>query len=304
MVGLGNVANTSPSGLPISTATQTALNAKLSISGPSYTGTLNNANNSFIVDTFGAISCNTVGASGNVQRVDLIYSGSASLMTKIGTLAPRTGGASISANTLTALAGANCNSLSVATNATVIGDVLYGLGATSMTNAINSKANLSGAAFTGDISTTGNVSITGSYGAWSMARLNATSYAANGVSMSWKSGLTSSNIIHTTDSITFQVNQAGTYFVGVYAYCTSTHASGVVQLIGRYSANNTTYTNVLLSQYPGTSLGTSHQTLTLQGLVAMAANSYIVVDLYHTCPNNVVFNATAPLSYLYMYRIG
>ena len=46
--------------------------------------------NTFFVDTFDGVSCSTVGASGNVQCVDLIYSGSTSLMTKIGTLAIQT----------------------------------------------------------------------------------------------------------------------------------------------------------------------------------------------------------------------
>ena len=40
MVGLGNVANTAPSGLPISTATQTALDLKAPLASPTFTGTV------------------------------------------------------------------------------------------------------------------------------------------------------------------------------------------------------------------------------------------------------------------------
>ena len=54
---LSNVANTSPSGLPVSAATATALNNKLNKADPTYTGVLSDVNNNFQVDTLGTVNC-------------------------------------------------------------------------------------------------------------------------------------------------------------------------------------------------------------------------------------------------------
>ena len=56
-LGLGNVANTSPSGLPISTLTQNALNAKVNWLNPNYSGNFNNSDSSFIIGTAGNVNC-------------------------------------------------------------------------------------------------------------------------------------------------------------------------------------------------------------------------------------------------------
>jgi hypothetical protein len=74
-IGLGNVANTSPSGLPISTATQTALNTKLAIANPTYTGILSNVASTFQVDGSGVANC-----------VDLKFNSGTSLITSFSSI--------------------------------------------------------------------------------------------------------------------------------------------------------------------------------------------------------------------------
>ena len=48
MVGLGNVDNTTDAGKPISTATQTALDAKAPITSPTFTGTVSGISKSMV----------------------------------------------------------------------------------------------------------------------------------------------------------------------------------------------------------------------------------------------------------------
>jgi hypothetical protein len=64
---LSNVANTSPSGLPISTATQTALNDKLNKADPTYTGMLSNVNSNFQVASTGIVNCLDVKYNGGTS---------------------------------------------------------------------------------------------------------------------------------------------------------------------------------------------------------------------------------------------
>jgi len=66
---LSNVANTGPSDLPVSTATQTALNNKLNIANPTYTGMLSNANSNFQVDNTGNVNCYDVKYNGGISLI-------------------------------------------------------------------------------------------------------------------------------------------------------------------------------------------------------------------------------------------
>ncbi len=113
--------------------------------------------------------------------------------------------------------------------------------------------------------------------------------------------ITSNNIPHTTNTNSFQVSQAGTYVISCYVYI-STIAAGAFQLIGRYSPNGTTYSNVLVSTGQGAYL--ANTTLSMQGIYTMAANSYFDIMIYNATGGNVVLNATSPNSYFQMYRIG
>jgi hypothetical protein len=97
------------------------------------------------------------------------------------------------------------------------------------------------------------------------------------------------------------VAQAGTYFIACYAYL-STITAGSFQLIGRYSTNGSTWSNVIVSTGQGASL--SNTTLSMQGIYTMAANSYADILIYNATTGAVTLNATTPNSYFYMYRIG
>ena len=70
----------------------------------------------------------------------------------------------------------------------------------------------------GDISAGGNLTITGSYGAWALAPLYGTSYGTGNQSVTWAALTTSRSITHTANTNFFQVSQAGTYFISCYVY--------------------------------------------------------------------------------------
>ena len=118
--------------------------------------------------------------------------------------------------------------------------------------------------------------------------------------MTWMALLTSNNTTHTTNTISFQVAQAGTYVISCYVFLT-TIAAGAFQ-IGRYSPNGTNYSNVLVSTGQGAYL--AYATLSMQGIYTMAANSYFDIMLYNATGGTVVLNATSPNIYFQMYRIG
>jgi hypothetical protein len=180
-LGLGNVANTSPSGLPISSAVQTALNGKLNTHNIVYTGFMNNNGLTFTVDTGGNIGCNSIQSVDYITCPDLRYNGGTtflktslsninstltSQLTTISTLAPISSFSTMMyANTFNAATSMTCASFRVNGDATVIGDVLYGLGGTSLstlTTAVNGKAPLANPSFTGTaLSTLGDIKYNG-----------------------------------------------------------------------------------------------------------------------------------------------
>ena len=84
-------------------------------------------------------------------------------------------------------------------------------------------------------------------GAWAQASLWNTTYGTGNQTMTWMALI---NITHTTNTNSFQAAQAGTYVISCYVYI-STIAAGAFQLIGRYSPNGTTYSNVLASTGQG-----------------------------------------------------
>jgi hypothetical protein len=83
------------------------------------------------------------------------------LTTTLSTLAPISGLSSIYANSFNALTSMTCSSLRVNNNAEVLGDVLYGLGPTSLTSTMNAKAPLASPSFTGTLTTAGDIRFNG-----------------------------------------------------------------------------------------------------------------------------------------------
>jgi hypothetical protein len=152
-----------------------------------------------------------------------------------------------------------------------------------------------------DVNASGNLTVTGSYGAWAQAPLYGTSYATGNQSVTWAALTTSCSITHTANTNSFQVAQAGTYFIACNVYLSAITA-GSFQLIGRYSTNNSTWSNVLVSTGQGANLASS--TLSMQGIYPMAANSYADILIYNATTGTVTLTAVTPNSYFYMYRIG
>ena len=152
-----------------------------------------------------------------------------------------------------------------------------------------------------DISAGGNLTIGGSYGAWALAPLYGTSYGTGNQSVTWAALTTSRNITHTANTNSFQVAQAGTYFISCYVQF-NTITTGGFQIIGRYSTNGSTWSNVLASTGAGASL--AGVTMSTQGIYTMAASSYADIQIYNATTGTVTLYGTTPLSYFYMYRIG
>ena len=137
-----------------------------------------------------------------------------SINTTISTLAPISGLSSIYATSVQALLNVKCNSIQTDANAAVLGDVLYGLGQTSLstlTTVVNGKAPLASPSFTGALTTAGDIKFNGTS---SLSTLITSNLAPK----------TSGSIASTT---TFQtlyssVNQRGFIYVAAGAPCYST----------------------------------------------------------------------------------
>jgi hypothetical protein len=230
-------------------------------------------------------------ANGTITASDVLYDGITSLTTKISNLAPYTGSSSFQAGSITSLTNITSPACQINGNATITGDILLGLPQAYVSTTLTGKANLSGAAFTG------NVSVSGSYGAWAQASLWTATYGTGNQNLTWMALITSNNITHTTNTNSFQVSQAGTYAISCYIAIT-TIASGGLQMIGRYSSNGSTWSNVLATNGQGAYL--ANTTMSLNGIYTMAANSYFDIQLYNATGSNVTLFSTSPLSYFQM----
>jgi hypothetical protein len=73
-------------------------------------------------------------------------------------------------------------------------------------------------------------------------------------------------------------------------------------LIGRYSTNNSTWSNVLASTGAGAYL--TGVTVSIQGIIVMAASSYADIQLYNGTTGTVTIYNQTPVSFFHMYRIG
>ena len=182
-----------------------------------------------------------------------------------------------------------CNSIQTDANAAVFGDVLYGLGQTSLstlTTVVNGKASLSGANFTGAISTSSTLSVGGSYGAWASAPISATTYASDAY-FTWEAMITSNNITHTAGTSSFQVSQAGTYMIGLSILSSGTNGTtGFAQPFIATSPNNSTWTGNNGSIFPA-QLIYQYSNLALNSILALPANTYVAIKLYSTLTASV-----------------
>ena len=194
-------------------------------------------------------------------------------------------------NSFNAATSMTCASFRVNGDATVIGDVLYGLGPTSLTSTMNGKANLSGASFTGNVSVVG-----GSYGAWVSAPIQATTYASDAY-FTWGAMTTSNNITHTAGTSSFQVSQAGTYTIGLSILSSGTNGtSGFAQPYIITSPNNSTWTSYHGSIFPA-QLIYPYSNLTLNVILTLPANTYVAIRLYSTLASSLSLNSAALLNY-------
>ena len=192
---------------------------------------------------------------------------------------------------------------------------LYNTGA-SLTNspdtatqtALNTKANLSGPTFTGTVSiptlnVNGNLTTTGSYGAYLRCTLNSNSYGAGTTEILWNNAPTFSYGLSMTNNKAIQFTSAG-----VYAFFVQLHSNTPIataqdfQLQAFYSTNGTNYSNYENSEV--NILFNGVEEFTLNGLIQVAANSYLKISLVNNSGADIVFNTGGQWTRLHCYRVG
>ena len=149
----------------------------------------------------------------------------------------------------------------------------------------------------------GNLTITGSYGAWASASIYGTAYASNAY-FTWGAMTTSSNITHTANTSQFLVSQAGTYVIACSVLSGGTNGStGFAQLYIVTSPNNSTWTGCNGSIVPAQLLY-QYTNLSVNAVLALPAGTYVALQLYNTLSANLTLDSAALLNYFYMYRVG
>ena len=111
-------------------------------------------------------------------------------------------------------------------------------------------------------------------------------------------------ITHTTNAAPFKVANAGFYLVTVNLIIDSTGygGAGPTALNIQYSADNSTYSNVVVVQqtyqFPGL------QNIYCYGMLNMAANSYMQVAFYNNCGFAVGFSNSLTYSTIQFARVA
>ena len=155
----------------------------------------------------------------------------------------------------------------------------------------------------GNVSNSGTLTTTGSYGAWASAPISTISYASDAY-FTWGAMTTSNNITHTAGTSSFQVSPAGTYMIGLSVLSSGTNGStGFAQPFIVTSPNNSTWTGYHGSIFPA-QLICQYSNLTLNNILTLPANTFVAIKLYITLTPNLSLNGNGVLNYFYMYRNG
>ena len=94
----------------------------------------------------------------------------------------------------------------------------------------------------GNITTSGNLTVTGVYGAWARYNLYGTSYTASATTaIGWTTSFTSSNITHTANTATFAVSQAGVYKFDCQIYFQTYYAAALLLNLQRSTNSGSTW---------------------------------------------------------------
>jgi hypothetical protein len=179
---------------------------------------------------------------------------------------------------------------------------------TATQTALNTKANLAGPTFTGTVNIP-TLNVTGSYGAYMKCTLDQTSgvvesrYGPGLAEIKWKTTPTFSYGLTMQDQFAIKFASAG-----VYAFTYQLHSNTSVatarnfQLVSRYSTDNSTYTDYEISEV--NILFNGVEQLFLDGMIQVAANSYLRLRLINGNTADMLFDMRGQYSFLHVYRVG
>ena len=158
-------------------------------------------------------------------------------------------------------------------------------------------------ASTGTLSCT-NLTVAGSYGAWLKCLLSTTTYGTTQTDILWSSPIFSSGLVGPNNSAAINFTSAGVYSFNLQLHSNTTIASAKdFQLQSFYSTNGTTWNDyenseVFLAYTNGV------EEFWLNGLIQVAAGSYLKVQILNNSGANIVFNSGGQWSYLHVFRVG
>ena len=163
---------------------------------------------------------------------------------------------------------------------------------------------MTGATNVQGLTVAGNLSTTGSYGAWLKCTLYLATYGTTQMDVTWKAPTFSYGITGPNNSAAIQFTSAGVYKFNLQLHSnTVLSAAKDFQLQSFYSTNGTTWNNYENSEV-NLAYTNGVEELWLNGMVQVAANSYLKVQILNISGADIVFNTGGQWSYMHVYRVG
>jgi hypothetical protein len=150
----------------------------------------------------------------------------------------------------------------------------------------------------------GNLSTTGSYGAWLKCTLFLATYGTTQMDITWRTPTFAYNITGPNNSAAIQFTSAG-----VYKFKLQLHSNTIIstakdfQLQSFYSTNGSTW-NVYENSEVYLPYTNGVLELWLNGMIQVATNSYIKFQILNNSGANIVFNTGGQWSYMHIFRVG
>jgi len=122
--------------------------------------------------------------------------------------------------------------------------------------------------------------------------------------VTWKAPTFSYNITGPNNSAAIQFTSAGVYKFDLQLHSnTSLSAAKDFQLQAFYSTNGSTY-----NDYENSEVNVAYtngvEELWLNGMIQVAANSYLKIQILNNSGADIVFNTGGQWSYMHVYRVG
>ena len=150
----------------------------------------------------------------------------------------------------------------------------------------------------------GNLSTTGSYGAWLKCTLHLATYGTTQMDITWKTPTFLHNITGPNNSAVIQFTSAGVYKFKIQLHSNTTlSAAKDFQLQSFYSTNGTTW-HVYENSEVYLAFTNGVIELWLNGMIQVATNSYLKFQILNNSGANVVFNTQARWTFMHIFRVG